>query len=42
MNFYEFVCGYVVKITQNTNNLFKQLILMHQYGVLPKIIVVES
>jgi hypothetical protein len=42
MNCYELMRGYVVKITQNTNNLFKQLLLMHRYGVLFKIIVVES
>jgi hypothetical protein len=42
MSFYEFMCGYVVKIIQNTNNLFKKLLLVHRHGVLPKIIVVES
>jgi hypothetical protein len=42
MNFYEFMRGYVVKITQNINNLFKQLFLMHRYEIFPKIIVVES
>jgi hypothetical protein len=42
MNFYECMRGYAVKITYNTNNLFKQLLLMHRYGVLPKIIAVES
>jgi hypothetical protein len=42
MIFYEFMRDYVVKITQNTNNLFKQLFLMHQFEILPKIIVVES
>jgi hypothetical protein len=42
MNFYEFMRGYEVKITQNINNLFKQLLLVHWYGVLSKIIVVES
>jgi len=42
MNFYEFMRGYVVRITQKTNNLFKQLLLMHRYGVLRELVVVES
>jgi hypothetical protein len=37
-----FTCGFVAKITLNTNNWLKQLLLMHWDGVLPKNIVIES
>jgi hypothetical protein len=42
MNLNEFMHSYEAKIAQNTNNLFKQHILIHLDDVLGKISVVES
>jgi hypothetical protein len=41
MNFNEFIRIYEVKIAQNTNNSFKQQILIHLDDVLGKISIVE-